>query len=195
MLCSILSKQGQHIHHQISVCLQSQHSCPQRRLNHFHVGPVLSPRAWGPPLVSAQLTPQHLTQQRQQKLMAMKWLSCPRSELSPFQQHPMPGSPTSSLSSFPARQQPMSSLPCCLEVSDGVVKWEGGSEKLFWLRAALLYGLLETPDGNEGTEASEVPEEKEERWNQKVGERTQESCKEEKGEVTGEGSKGEIKME
>lgn len=131
VLCSILAKQRQHFHHQILVCLQSQGSCPQRRPKHLQGGPVLSRRAWGPTLVGAQSIPQHLTQQRQQKLTAMKWLSCPRSELSPFQQHPMPGSPTSSLSSFPARQQPTSSLPCCLEVSDSVVKCEGDQKS--WL--------------------------------------------------------------
>ena len=138
--------------------------------------PVLSPRAWEPPLVSTQPRARDPTQQRQQNPMATKQLSHPGSELSPVQQHPIPVSPSSSISPFPAKRLSTSLLPCPLEVSDGVGKCEGGSEKLAWPHAALMCGHLEAPDRGGGTEAREVAEEKEERQDQKAGEGTQESC-------------------
>lgn len=53
-----------------------------------------------------------------------------------------------------------------------MVKWEGGSEKLAWPHVALMCGHLEAPDGDGNTKAREVAEEEEERWDQKMGQRT-----------------------
>lgn len=114
----------------------------------------------------------------------MKQLSHPGSELSPVQQHLMPGSPSSRFSPFPARQLSTSPLPCPFKVSNSVVKCEGRSEKLAWPHVALICGHLGAPDGDRGTEAREVAEEEEERWDQKVGEETKESCRKEKREMS-----------